>query len=79
LFVDPRILTSEGDFQLSQGDETDVTRIEVLTLNGEFGEKKEYREVMALYEKQALRDLSQGDIPAGMETVVKDYFIKINQ
>lgn len=51
----------------------------MLTLNSDFGEKKAYHEVMALYEKQALRDLSEKEIPVGMEMVVKEYFMKINQ
>lgn len=64
---------------MTQSGDVDTERIEVLTLNSDFGEKKDYKEVIALYEKQALRDLSESEIPAGMESVVKEYFIKISE
>lgn len=64
---------------MSQFGERDTVRIEMLTLEGEFGEKMDYQDVVALYEKQALREMTEQSIPVGMETVVKDYFTKINQ
>lgn len=78
IFADPRILEAEGNFQLSQYGEVDQSKIEVLSLDSDHGEKMDYSQVMGIYEKQALRDLSDSDIPQGMESVVKDYFIKIN-
>lgn len=71
-------MEAEGNFQMSQHGEIDQSKIEVLSLDSEHGEKRDYSEVMNIYQKQALRDLSNSDIPQGMENVVKDYFIKIN-
>ena len=79
LYVDTRIIDQNGKFQMSQYGDTDDVRIEMLTLEAESGEKMDYKEVVALYEKQALRELKEQAIPVGMETVVKDYFTKINQ
>lgn len=79
LYLDPRLLERSGAFQMSQFGDTDTVRIEMLTLEGEYGEKKDYQDVLDLYEKQALREMAEQSIPVGMETVVKDYFTKINQ
>ncbi|MBN2898678.1 MAG: hypothetical protein JXO44_07880, partial [Clostridia bacterium] len=77
--LDFRILENAGNFQMVQYGEKDSKALEVLSSEADFGEKLDAQSVMAIYEKQALRDLSDQEIPVGMETFIKDYFTKINQ